>query len=197
MGEAQLSLLLDIQSANLPADTVVRDTRPIHLRLFRDLAPPGHEYYAGNYRGSHQKCLRKYEVRIVDSATGKVVDDQVGAPADTVLVEMAKFGSAIASAVSDLEAATFASDSDRIIAIVKVSCEAFVRFLTVHPFFDGNGHVARALLFIMLRQFGYSPVNWTVDPRPPFPTYSEMIYKHRRGDKAPLEQFMLGCIAPV
>jgi len=197
LGAAQLLLHQDIQSGRLPTEVTVRDSRPIHSRLFRDLAPPGHEYYAGNYRGSHQKCLRKYEVKIVDSITGKVVDDLVGTSPEKVSVEVAKFGSVISKAADDLQKITFASDSDRIIAVVKIACQAFVGFLTVHPFFDGNGHVARALLFVILRPFGYAPLNWTIDPRPPFPTYNDMIYKHRRGEKAPLEQFVLGCIGPA
>ncbi len=196
LGAAQLLLLQDIQASRLISDTVVRDTRSLHLRLFRDLAPSGHEYYAGNYRGSHQKCLRKYNVTIVDGA-GKVVDPLVGTPAERVLEEVAKFGSAIANAIAALQKTNFASDSDRVIAVVKVACEAFVRFLTIHPFFDGNGHVARALLFVVLRHFGFKPLNWTVEPRPPFPTYEAMIYQHRRGDRAPFEQFLLGCIGPA
>lgn len=196
LGAASLLLLQEIQSGKLTTDTVVRDTRPVHLRLFRDLAPSGHEYYAGNYRGSHQKCLRKYNVTILDAA-GNVVDPMVGTPAEQVLVEVAKFGSSIANAVAALQKVAFASDSDRVIAVVKVACEAFVRFLTVHPFFDGNGHVGRALLFVVLRDFGFKPLNWTIEPRPPFPDYSDMIYQHRRGNRAPLEQFVLGCIGPV
>lgn len=197
LGEAQLSLLQDIQAQKLTTDIAVRDTRPIHLRLFRELAPSGHEYYAGNYRGSHQKCLRTYSVSIVDSATGKVVDDLVGTKPDQVLKEIAGFGSAIANAIEALQQTKFVDDSDRIIAIVKIACEAFVTFLTVHPFFDGNGHVGRTLLFVVLRKFGFKPLSWTIDPRPPFPAYSDMIYQHRRGNKAQLEQFVLSCVGPV
>jgi hypothetical protein len=36
---------------------------------------------------------------------------------------------------------------------------------------------------------------WTIDPRPVFPKYSDMIYAYRRGGKSDLHQFVLACIS--
>jgi Fic family protein len=82
--------------------------------------------------------------------------------------------------------------AQRAVAVVKLACYAFVAFLTVHPYADGNGHTARALLWIVLMRFGYVPNEWTIEPRPlTAPDYSTMIAEHRRGRPEPLEQYVL------
>jgi fido (protein-threonine AMPylation protein) len=125
----------------------------------------------------------------------------VGTPASKVFSEITRLGTAIVRMTVDIESAlatgALADKNLRSIAVVRLACDAFVRFLTVHPFADGNGHTARALLWLILFQFGYKPDNWTIDPRPPFPAYPSLIAQHRRGDVAPLEQFVLSCISPI
>jgi Fic/DOC family len=81
-----------------------------------------------------------------------------------------------------------------LICLVQVICHAFVRFLTIHPYVDGNGHVARALLNLALFRFGFVAKGWPIDPRPAFPEYPEMIAHHRRGQRDYLEQFVLSCL---
>lgn len=187
-------LLAGIQSGKYPVDTFARDTRPIHGHLFDGLSPVGYSYYVGTYRGSHQKCLRTYDVEVPS-------DPLVGTPASKVFSEITRLGTAIVRMTVDIESAlatgALADKNLRSIAVVRLACDAFVRFLTVHPFADGNGHTARALLWLILFQFGYKPDNWTIDPRPPFPAYPSLIAQHRRGDVAPLEQFVLSCISPI
>jgi Fic family protein len=126
----------------------------------------------------------------------------VGIPAPNVFEAITRFGSAVVNATEAIDSALSSADSpvdpaERVIAVVRVACDAFVKFLTIHPFVDGNGHTARALLWIILIRFGYVPDNWTIEPRPPFPGYGDSIAKHRRGDTAPLEQFVLRCISPA
>jgi hypothetical protein len=41
-----------------------KNTRPVHGQYFRDLTPATTPYYAGNYRGQNELCLREYEVHI-------------------------------------------------------------------------------------------------------------------------------------
>jgi Fic family protein len=74
---------------------------------------------------------------------------------------------------------------------VKLACSAFVTFLTVHPYADGNGHTARALLWLLLFRFGYVPSGWTIEPRPSILDYGTLIAQHRRGIRDPLEQYVL------
>lgn len=193
LSTATEAVITGIIAGKYAVDVFARDTRPIHKQLFSDLAPVGHGYYAGNYRGSHQKCLRNYNVGILG-------DSLVGTQAAKVFGEITKFGTAIVHATELIDSALTSADkpidpTDRVIAVVRVACDAFVRFLTIHPFADGNGHTARVLLWIILFRFGYIPDKWTIEPRPPFPDYSESIAKHRRGDTAPLEQFVLSCIS--
>lgn len=187
-------LLAGIQAGKYPVDTFARDTRPIHGQLFAGLSPVGYAYYVGTYRGSHQKCLRTYDVDVGG-------DPLAGAPASKVFAEITSLGTAIARMTVKIESAlatgALIDQNLRSIAVVRLACDAFVRFLTVHPFADGNGHTARALLWLILFQFGYKPDGWTIDPRPPFRNYASLIAQHRRGDSGPLEQFVLSCISPI
>lgn len=187
-----IGVLTRIQSGQYTVEGEACDTRQIHDRLFRLLSPPGYRYYAGNYRGHDKKCLRDYSVRIPG-------DPRVGVPPENVADRMAKLGEEIVIAVSELER-EFASKAGaldprhRTISVVRVACAAFVEFLTIHPYADGNGHSARALLWIILRRFGFAPKGWTIDPRPIFPDYSQMISLYRSGHAEKLEQFVLTCI---
>jgi fido (protein-threonine AMPylation protein) len=190
-------LIVDLLAGKYPPETLAHDTRAIHERLFKNLAPPGHEYYAGTYRGSHQKCLRNYNVRIPS-------DPRVGARADVVFREMPKLGEAISNSIKELDAifrAAIAASNpvpeiDRLVGVVRVACKAFVSFLTVHPYVDGNGHVARVLLWSILIKFGYVPDRWPIEPKPPSP-YSDAIYKHRSGDTSSLENYVLASVSAL
>lgn len=192
---AATKLLSGIMTGGFPADKYTPDTRPIHRDLFTGLEPPGHDYYVGNYRGFHKKCLRNYEVFLRG-------DPLACSKATTVHADITRFGTEIVKAIRDLETAIASAPqtidpAQKTIAIVRIACLAFVRFLTIHPYADGNGHVARSLLWIILRHFGYIPDKWTIDPRPPFPAYGAMIAMHRRGTTSPLEQFVLSSISRV
>jgi len=189
------TLLVSIESGNRSLSTDLEDTRPIHKSLFAKLWPAGHAYYVGNYRGLEtKKCLKFYDVFIEN-------DDLVGTPADSVHKEITELGETIVRMADEMTAkfdADGTSPADRAVSTVQLACLAFVNFLTVHPFANGNGHVARAILIHVLRHFGFRLNRWTLDPRPQFgqlANYDDMIYKHRRGETAPLEQFVLSCIS--
>lgn len=186
-------VLTSIVSGTYTVEKEGRDLRPVHTELFQELTPPGHEYFAGSYRGCHKKCLRNYQVTIP-------ADRRVGCPPERVAAEVHRFSTALSSAVDALDSAlktasSLLSPTSRAIGVVRISCEAFVNYLTIHPYADGNGHTSRALLWILLQRYGYTPKGWTIDPRPTFPAYADMISMHRDGDKAPLEQFVLSCIS--
>ena len=187
--EAAAKILTGIQAGKYPIIPFAKNTKPIHLELFTGLTPPGFDYFAGNYRGSHHKCLKNYEVGIAG-------DPRVGSKAAAVQSEIDRLGNSIASWAEKIDKALAAlhhpmTPANRALAVVKLACNSFVSFLTVHPYADGNGHAARALLWVLLFRFGYVPSGWTIEPRPGIPDYGVMIAQHRRGMRDPLEQYVL------
>ena len=183
-------VLTGIQAGRYPVRRFATDTRPIHGTLFKGLTPAGRfDYFAGNYRGSHHRCLKDYEVGIPS-------DSDVGTKTPLVLSEIDALGKSIVNSVTRLEAMIASlpnplTPAQRAAAAVKLSCSALVSFFTIHPYANGNGHVGRSLLWILLMQFKFVPSNWTIDPRPAIPNYDMMIAMHRRGQPDALEQYVL------
>ena len=186
---AAAKVLTGIQAGTYAVEIFARDMRPIHLELFTGLTPHGFDYYAGNYRGSHHRCLRSYEVEIR-------TDLMVGTKAIGVQGEVNRLGMSIVRNVEAIEQAFQIlsrpmTPIQRTVVVVRLACSAFVSYLTVHPFADGNGHTARALLWLLLFRFGYVPSGWTIEPRPGIPDYGQLISQHRRGQRDALEQYVL------
>jgi hypothetical protein len=48
----------------------------------------------------------------------------------------------------------------------------------------------------MLGRYGHWPRNFTVDPRPPDPPYTELITRYRSGETLPLEQYIVAMLLP-
>lgn len=190
--KSQTAVLTKIRDLEYTVKKHAINLRPLHHELFEFLTPSGQEYFAGNYRGCHKRCLRSYDVQIQG-------DPRVGVPANAVEKSMHLFAQAIFKTVEQLDLiflqpGSAIDSSHRAIAVVRVACAMFVDFLTIHPFANGNGHVARSLLWIVLAKYGYEPSNWTIDPRPTFPQYSDLIIKHRSGERHLLENFVLSCL---
>jgi hypothetical protein len=184
------ALFSELRRGQLDCAVVAKDTRPAHLRLFATLVCPGFAYYAGHYRGSSHYCLRLYECGIPG-------DPLVGAQPQIVDHEMTGFAVFLTMAFSGLDrlvADPKTSDGDKLKHAVAVAACAFERFLRVHPYANGNGHAARLCVVAILGRYGYWPSRWTVDPRPPLPTYDDAIYLYRRGQYEPLERLILSCI---
>lgn len=152
----------------------------------------GHEYFAGNYRGSEFRCLRHYEVGIKS-------DDLVGTRASLVAVQMTVFVTTTLSAIGAHDAAAKLPNAqlpakDRFQYLVWTICEILCEFLRIHPYANGNGHVSRLIVWVILARFGYWPKRWPFEERPPDPPYSGCLSAYRRGNKAPLEDFVYKCI---
>jgi len=171
--------LLQGQASPLP---LVMDTRPVHAQLFKDLCPAGCEYYAGHYRGEDFRCLRNYRVFIPG-------DSRVDAPPSRVAHEMRELARLIRSSTAVIEAAR--NGEEKVFFSVAKACRLFVDFLTIHPYANGNGHIARWLLAAFLRLHGYRLNRFQVDPRPADPPYSQMIYRYRNGEVELLERYVL------
>jgi fido (protein-threonine AMPylation protein) len=169
-----------------------KDTRPIHLQLFRDLTPPECPEFAGHYRGEAFRCLESYEVYIRG-------DPLVGEPAKNVRSSMIVVAEAIDNGVAAFDTANQLPEShvprwQKIYYLVTFACRVFVEFLRVHPYANGNGHMGRFLIWAILGRYGLWPRRWPLDKRPPDPPYSYLISQYRAGNREPLEQFVLRCV---
>src|SRR5262249_49619784 len=83
------------------------------------------------------------------------------------------------------------SEGEKMYFSVAFACRLFVEFLIVHPYANGNGHVARWLLTAVLRRHGYRLDNFPLEPRPPDPPYSDLITRYRNGEIELLERYVL------
>lgn len=172
---------IDHQAAGL-------ETRPTHGAWFEGTTPPGHEYFAGNYRGADFECLRAAPV---------FVDGNRGEEPRLVALTMSHFGDVYRQCcvMNDVthESASASAD-EKLYRLVVVACRVFVTFLKIHPFQNGNGHIGRWLVWLLLGRHGVYPKSWPVHERPGDPPYTEAIRLARRGDLEPLERFVLSCV---
>ena len=187
-------ILINLRRGIIDSRNSIKNTRALHSILFTDLTPDDCDYYAGNYRGSDNLCLKHYRVFIHS-------DPSVGVDPDAVQNVLEYFGEQIDSLFASLEAAALEppeglSKADRILYIVAAICNVFVEFLRIHPYANGNGHMGRYIVFAFLGKFGCWPKNWPFNDRPPEP-YCEYIAKYRKGYPDPLEQFVLKCILGI
>jgi fido (protein-threonine AMPylation protein) len=169
-----------------------KDTRPIHRQFFDGLTPSGFEHYAGHYRGEAFRCLEDYEVKIVG-------DPAVGHPAANVPYSMERFSLDIDRFVAELDYLSTINEqvfsrSNKLLRTTELAVSLFVYFLEIHPYANGNGHLARFLLISALAKYGIIVSRWPLHPRPPDPPYSTLISRYRQGDKLPLVRFVLSCI---
>lgn len=187
------SVLSDLRSGLIDTLAGAADSRPIHRRLFHELTPPGHEYYAGNYRGEDYRCLRYLNVMIPG-------DPQVGFPSNWVLGYVREIAGLIRGGISALDLARQVPDGQlpreqKVLYVVIFACRIFELFLRVHPYADGNGHAARFIVWAILGRYGYWPKRWPLDPRPPDPPYSELIRQYRSGNRERLEAYILSTLS--
>lgn len=161
--------------------------------MFTGLTPPGLAYFAGNYRGtSGLKCLEKYEVE----TNG---DPMVGAPAENVAAEMKDLAEEVGAAIAkadQIDADESRPEDERILDVITLACDVFVRFLTIHPFANGNGHASRFVIWAFLARYKLFPEAWTIEPRPTHKHYGNGIYLYRRGSKERLLKAVLESLAP-
>lgn len=183
--------LRDVRMRGLLTASIASDTRVTHGHFFSGLTPPGIDYYAGHYRGEPLLCLKSYTV-------GVRGDPSVGFQPSIVLENMARVGRAIDAGVTDLDRVhgdSSVTDQDRLLRTVRFACAIFELFLRIHPYADGNGHMARVIMIVLLDRYGYRPGRWPIEPRPANPPYGNLIVRYRRGDRVPLEDYMLARIS--
>lgn len=186
-------LLVRLRSARTDTLGFVTDTRRLHRRLFLELTPTGYEYYAGNYRGSEFRCLQYCPVAVPG-------DPSVGHPPEHVSSAMRRLGDDLRSGIAGLDEG-FAlpnakvSRQTKLYFLVVFASRMFVHFLTIHPYVNGNGHIARLMVWAVLGRYGYWPKRWPIEPRTGDPEYLRTIRAYRGGQQRELEHYILKCIA--
>lgn len=192
LAERCQKLLVELRRGDIETSQAAQETRPYHGKMFDGLTPKGYPYFAGNYRGDARfECLLTYSV-------GVPGDWRVGTIPGLVAAEMSKFVSAVRAAILALDTGLDLRDLDRatrVNTIVVVASKLFEEFLRIHPYANGNGHIARLLVWFILGRYKIWPLKWTVEPSPP-PPYAALIIRARDGDRGPLEQFIYSMFQP-
>jgi fido (protein-threonine AMPylation protein) len=168
------------------------DTRPAHLYLFKELTPDDCKHHAGHYRGEDYNFLKLYNVFIAG-------DSRVGSDASVVFNSMENLKEAIELGMTEINEAYQVSDEDlprdqKIIYLVKFATRILVEFLRIHPYANGNGHMARLIIFTLLFQHKLWPKNWPFDESP---SYHQLIASYRDGIEKPLDDFILESVLGI
>jgi len=184
------AILNSLRNGKLPIDATLRDTRPLHADMFVNLTPATCPYYAGRYRGEKPRCLRHHPVTIqsdprVGAAPARVAPDLANLNAHIIGVGLKTLDTAFAKSDSELP------PEEKLNYLVIFACRVMVEFFRIHPYVNGNGHVGRLIVWLLLARFGYWPKKWPLDGTP---SYSTLIKQYRDGDRLPLQKFVLESI---
>jgi Fic/DOC family len=183
------SALMALADGQMDSRNTVLNSRPLHHQFFSGLTPASCEYFAGHYRGEEYRCLKHYTVTVSG-------DPRVGAPPHVVWYWIEQLNAEVKSGLDALDADFRLSREERLRYLIGFACRVFELFLRIHPFANGNGHVARFIVWCILGRYGHWPRRWPVEPRPPDPPYSDCIVRYRNGDRAPLEHFIAATLVP-
>lgn len=190
--ERTLDILVQLERNTIDTLESAADTRPIHGYLFSLLTPREQIYYAGHYRGEEFRCLKNYPVGIEG-------EPDIGLHPSRVVETMDKIALRIRQGMKALDTTHQLPDShispeDKLLNTVVFACRVFDAFLRVHPYANGNGHAARFIVWAILGRYGYWPTRFTIEPRPNYPLYAWAINEYRKGNRQPLEDYILTCI---
>jgi hypothetical protein len=191
--EVLQSVLVHLRSPGVEALGFVSNTRTLHRQLFSRLIPDGYDYYAGNYRGSDFRCLKYRPVGVQGDLRVGYAPEDVG-PAMNQLEQDLRSGIIGLDEGFTLPNAKLSRQTKLYFLVVFVS-RLFVQFLTIHPYVNGNGHIARLMVWAVLGRYGYWPKRWPIEPRTEDPEYIKTIRAYRNGQPQRLENYILKCIA--
>lgn len=162
------------------------DPRTIHGALFKNLTDANNTHFAGNYRGSALDCLVDAEVTF---------GAKIGAPAMYVLQRMSRYRQFTKTSFTRLVRSYGTVDDSRFRLLCATAAGTmFHELVSIHPFWDGNGHAARAVVALTWLSYGYLVGGWVIDPRPTSFPYLDYLREWDRGNRDPLIQHMLGAL---
>ena len=188
VADACASFLADLRAEPTSKIAALTDTRPCHTEMFAAVVPTACAYVAGNYRGQDFDCLRDYRVRFGNNE---------GTPPVGVPFAMDFFHKDLLAGLLDLDNAALASDKPLqgaafLVRLVQLLAVSLTRFLTIHPYANGNGHMGRLIVWAALGKYNRLPMSWWLHGKPP--GYGPLLTAHRGGNPKPLEKFLLKCI---
>jgi len=181
--------LVLLRSGALKPKELSCDTRAAHEYIFNELTPTECEYFAGHYRGEKYLCLEFCSVQIPS-------DPRVGTAPAAVMSTMEQLKETIESGMAVIDEAYKVPNAQlpqwqKILYLVTFSTKILVEFLRIHPYANGNGHMARFIIFTLLAQHDIWPKKWPFEESPP---YYDLISDYRDGNSQPLEDFILKSI---
>lgn len=182
-----VGILRKLRRGTLDKTSLLSDTRPVHLTLFRGLTPAGMTYFAGNYRGSPYPVLDAYNVQI---------GGQPGTFAPYVAQDMAIFSNMMATALQDVShhlAMSHLPEDEQVLYATTFATWALVTFLRIHPYANGNGHISRFIVWAFMGSFDIWPKSWPFESRPGHP-YDANIARYVANDRDPLIQMILAAV---
>lgn len=139
------------------------DTRAVHQELFGPYAPPSFAVYAGAYRGALDTPLEARAATVLYKDHPILRSHNPTVRPGRVAERMEALAGHIAESLENADAGAL---------YFKRCVRAFAEFLLIHPYLDGNGHIARLVLAVMLDVGGIEArPTWTIHPRP----YSDAI----------------------
>lgn len=177
-----------------PPDDRIRfvcDTRSVHGDLFDGLTPPDTPYYAGHYRGEDYLCLRH-------SIVGIPSNPKVGSDPQFVEDETRRLAISIRKHVIKLDQLwsvpnIVIAQELKLLRTVEVIAAIFCTFLVIHPYVNGNGHMARFIAIAIFSRYNLRAQRWTFNTRPPDP-YSQAIAQYQNGNRQPFLTYLLNCL---
>lgn len=167
------------------------DTRIAHWYLFSPLAPVACQCIIGRYRGD-PSCAELLKCRVWAGG-----DPRVGVDPHFVASKMREFERNCQTLYQRHQrwlAGPGKSEPPRkaLLKYVEILAIMIEKFLTIHPYMDGNGHSARLLTVAMMSAGGYPPTAWDIDQKQP---YDSALSEHRNGKPTELQKFLLNVIA--
>ena len=86
------------------------------------------------------------------------------------------------------------SRQDKLLYLIVFTSRLCVNFLTIHPYVNGNGHIARSMMWAVMGRYGFWPERCPIEPRTQDPAYIQTIRAYRTGHPEQLEDYLLNCI---
>jgi fido (protein-threonine AMPylation protein) len=136
---------------------IIANPRNLHCELFTSFAPPGHDQYAGTYRGTLGTALVNRRI------SSESLIEPGGQYEFCLPDEVPTLMNQLVEHTHVWLADTKVDDYGKLLGLAYTFCW----FGKIHPFLDGNGHVQRAIFAAMATDFGYSLApRFAIHPRP-------------------------------